>query len=51
MPQMEDMELGVEIEEIEKPRNRIEINIIVDEGKSAKIEKINIIGNEIFKNE
>ena len=42
---------NVEIEEIKKPRNRIEINIEVDEGKSAKIEKINIIGNEIFSNE
>ena len=41
----------VEIEEINKPRNRIEIDIEVDEGKSAKIEKINIIGNEIFKTE
>jgi len=42
---------GVEIEEIVKPRNRLEIKIIVDEGKSAKIQKINIIGNEIFNNE
>ena len=42
---------GVEIEEIKKPRNRIEVNIEVDEGKSAKIEKINIIGNEIFSND
>ena len=42
---------GVEIEEIKKPRNRIGINITVDEGKSAKIEKINIIGNEVFKND
>ena len=42
---------GVEIEEIKKPRNRIEINITFDEGKSAKIEKINIIGNEVFKND
>ena len=39
---------NVEIEEINQPRNRIEINIVVDEGKSAKIKKINIIGNEIF---
>ena len=39
---------SVSIEEIEKPRNRIELDIEVDEGKSAKIEKINIIGNEIF---
>ena len=42
---------GVEIEEIKKPRNRLEINITVDEGKSAKIERINIIGNEVFDNE
>ncbi|MFL2698958.1 MAG: outer membrane protein assembly factor BamA, partial [Gammaproteobacteria bacterium] len=42
---------GVEIEEIKEPRNRLGINITVDEGKSAKIEKINIIGNEAFSNE
>jgi len=42
---------GVEIEEIRKPRNRIEINIVVDEGSSATIKKINIIGNEVFSNE
>ena len=42
---------NVEIEEINQPRNTIEINIIVDEGTGAKIKKINIIGNEIFTNE
>ena len=42
---------SVEIEEINQPRNTIEINIIVDEGAGAKIKKINIIGNEIFSNE
>jgi outer membrane protein insertion porin family len=42
---------GVDIEEIIKPRNRLEIKIEVDEGKSAKIENINIIGNEVFNNE
>ena len=42
---------GVEIEELLKPRNTIEINIEVDEGKSAKIKKINIIGNEIYSND
>ena len=41
----------VEIEEIPKPRNRLEISIVVDEGKTAKIEKINIIGNEAFAND
>ena len=39
---------GVEIEELIKPRNRIEINIEVDEGESAKIKKIIIIGNETY---
>ena len=42
---------GVDIDEVKKPRNRIDINITVDEGKSAKIEKINIIGNEVFESE
>ena len=42
---------GVDIEEIKKPRNRIELNIEVDEGKSATIESINIVGNELFSNE
>jgi len=41
----------VEIDEVVKPRNRIDINIKVDEGKSAEIKKINIIGNEIYTNE
>ena len=41
----------VEIDEIVKPRNRVDINIEVDEGKSAEIKKINIIGNEIYTNE
>ena len=39
---------GVEIETISKPRNTIELKIIIDEGKSAKIKKVNIIGNEVF---
>ena len=42
---------GVEINEILKPRNRIEISIEVDEGSSAKIKKISIIGNEKFTDE
>ena len=42
---------GVEINEIIKPRNRVEINIEVDEGSSAKIEKIIIIGNEIYSDD
>jgi len=42
---------GVDIEEVKKPRNRLELIIEVDEGKSATIESINIIGNELFSNE
>jgi outer membrane protein insertion porin family len=42
---------GVDIEEVKKPRNRLELIIEVDEGKSATIEGINIIGNELFSNE
>jgi outer membrane protein insertion porin family len=38
----------VEINEILKPRNRLEISIEVDEGNSAKIKKISIIGNQTF---
>ena len=42
---------GVQIDEILKPRNRIDINIEVDEGNSAKIKKINVLGNEVFTDE
>ena len=42
---------NVEIEELEQPRNTLQINIIVDEGSGAKIKNINIIGNEKFSNE
>ena len=42
---------GVEIEAIDKPRNTIELKIIIDEGKSAKIKKVSIIGNKLFSDE
>tara|TARA_B100000963_G_scaffold52964_1_gene41091 strand:- start:5480 stop:7909 length:2430 start_codon:yes stop_codon:yes gene_type:complete len=42
---------SIEIQEISKPRNRIDVIIEVDEGQSATIKKINIIGNEIFTDE
>ena len=42
---------SVSIEEVSKPRNRIEVFIEVDEGQSAKIERINILGNEVFADE
>ena len=41
----------VKIEEIRQPRNRIDVKIEVDEGNSAKIEKINILGNETYTDE
>ena len=39
---------SVEVDEINKPRNRVEVSIVVDEGESAAIESINILGNKIF---
>jgi len=42
---------NVDIQESLKARNTIEISIEVDEGESASIKKINIIGNEVFLTE
>jgi outer membrane protein insertion porin family len=42
---------NVDIQETSKARNTIEISIEVDEGESASIKKINIIGNEVFSTE
>ena len=42
---------NVDIQENIRPRNTIEISIEVDEGKSATIKKIDIIGNEVFASE
>ena len=39
---------GVDIETIDKARNTIDLKIIIDEGESAKIKKVNIIGNKLF---
>ena len=39
---------GVEVETFDKPRNTIDLRIIIDEGKSAKIKSIKVIGNSIF---
>ena len=50
MPLKGDM-ARVEIETINKPRNTIDLKIIIDEGESAKIKKVNIIGNELFSDE
>lgn len=43
------MELSTEVRELE--RNRIAIDITLREGKTARIRKINIIGNEAFDDE
>ena len=42
---------SVEILEINRPRNTIEISVEIDEGDNARIEKIRILGNEIFTDE
>ena len=39
---------SVNIETEDKPRNTLALKIIIDEGKSAKIKKVNIIGNNLF---
>ena len=42
---------SVNIETEDKPRNTLALKIIIDEGKSAKIKKVNIIGNNLFTDE
>lgn len=42
---------SVNIETEDRPRNTIGLKIIIDEGKSAKIKKVNIIGNNLFTDE
>ena len=42
---------GVEISESPQPRNRVSIAIEIDEGASAKIDGITILGNSIFNDE
>ena len=42
---------GVEVETTPMPRNTINLKIIIDEGESAAIKKVNIIGNEIFSDD
>ena len=39
---------GVEVETQNRPRNTVDVKIIIDEGQSAKIKSIKIIGNKIF---
>ena len=42
---------GVEIYETSQPRNRVSISIEIDEGESAEIDGITILGNNIYSDE
>ncbi|WP_220463653.1 outer membrane protein assembly factor BamA [Sediminihaliea albiluteola] len=42
---------NIETEVLPEPRNRVSINIDVDEGTVASIKHINIVGNEVFSDE
>ncbi|MBN7797529.1 outer membrane protein assembly factor BamA [Parahaliea mediterranea] len=42
---------NIETEVLPEPRNRVSINIDVDEGNVAAIKHINVVGNEVFDDE
>lgn len=42
---------NIETEVLPEPRNRVSINIDVDEGTVASIKHINVVGNEVFSDE
>jgi outer membrane protein insertion porin family len=42
---------NIETEVLPEPRNRVTINIDVDEGTTAAIKHINVVGNEIYSDE
>lgn len=42
---------NIETEVLPEPRNRVSINIDVDEGSVAAIKHINVVGNEVFTDE
>ena len=42
---------GVEIYETTPPRNRVSIAIQIDEGESAQIDRVTILGNKIFSDD
>ncbi len=42
---------GIETEVIPEPRNRVSINIDVNEGTVSKISHINIVGNQVFEDD
>ncbi len=40
----------IDIEITELPRNRVDVDITIAEGRVAKIRKVNVVGNEAFEN-
>ncbi len=40
----------IEAEVVEQPRNRVAVNILINEGNVAKIKHINIVGNKAYDN-
>ena len=42
---------NIETEVIPEPRNRVTVNIDVDEGTVAAIKHVNVVGNEVFSDE
>lgn len=42
---------SIDTEIIQQPRNRVDVNINIDEGTVASIKHINIVGNEAFEEE
>ena len=42
---------GIETDVVSLPRNRVGVNINIDEGTTASIKHINIIGNSVFSDE
>lgn len=42
---------SVETDVVAEPRNRVSIDIVIDEGKPARIKSINIVGNRAFSDE
>ena len=41
----------IEAEVVEQPRNRVGVNILINEGNVAKIKGINVVGNEAFESD
>ena len=42
---------NVEVSSEDLERNRVKLNIVIDEGSTASIKRVNIVGNENFSEE